>query len=248
MFHRRSFAFLVLLALGAVPAFADLTFSTSGSGGVSGSAVFHVAGNTLTITLTNGTQSLSSIAQVLDGFAFSVTGGSGLALTNVSASGFIDCQAAATCQTVNTFVDWGNQNPGAGSGCTGTGTGTSCTSPYTWGYSGGLLAAGGSAASLKPGGIVNNSVNGNPVQNAQHNDYLLGPVAFAFSFSGAITNVSNVSFYWGTQPLITSGVLSGGGNLSGGGGNVPEPTTIVLLGSILMATTVVLRKKAQRSS
>jgi hypothetical protein len=244
MFHRRSFAFLVLLALGAVPAFADLTFSTN-SGGVAGTAVFHVSGNTLTVTLTNNTSGINTVADVLDGLAFSVTGGASLSLTNVAASGFIDC-TGANCVSTSTFIDWGNANPGAGSGCTGSGPYT-CTSPYTWGYSGSLLSAG--AGSYKPGGIVNSTVtNLSSIPNSQHNDYLLGPATFSFTFSGALTNVSNVSFYWGTQPAITSGVLSGGGNLSGGGGNVPEPTTIVLLGSILMATTVVLRKKAQRSS
>src|SRR5262249_47447285 len=146
---------------------------------------------------------------------------------------FEDC-TGATCVATSTFTNQGNQS------FTNCPSGGTCTSPYTWGYSGGLLAAGQGA--LHPAGIVNETItHSNGDSNDQHNDYLVSkvgppalPVTFTFSYMGTITNASNVTFEWGTQPGTTSGTLQGGGGTIGGG-PVPEPTSISLLLGTLFA-------------
>jgi hypothetical protein len=220
-----SFACL-LLAMG-VTSTAQATFvTTSGTtsgGAVSGSANFEIVGSILEITITNTSGSIANVAQVLDGLGFTLIGGSGLALIDVianvdgsNAHPFEDC-TSATCTGVDTFHDYKHN--------------TDLGSPYGWTFSGGLLTAG--AGAYKPGGIVNDNITDTTsVPNKEHNDYLNGPVEFDFSFITAPTGVSDVTFYWGTQPETTtgSGCTVGCTILTQ---PVPEPGSIALFGLAL---------------
>jgi hypothetical protein len=188
-------ALLFLMAMGAPRASADIitTFTTSGTtsgGNVAGTATFDISGTGMTITLEN-TGPIASIAQVLDGLGFTLTGGTGLALTNVSAKGFETCTGNGNSTT-----------------CSPSGTGTS---PYGWTLGDSYLLAAG-AGSYKPYGIVNTGITGaDGLGNSQHIPYLIGPVTFDFSFTTAPTGVTAATFYWGTKPETTHGSVPDGG-------------------------------------
>ena len=91
---------MMLAGLFATTAWCDtiITSTTSGTtsgGSVSGTAVFDIGASSMTVTLENTTSSVSTIAQVLDGLGFTLTGGSGVTLTSVAAAGFEDCTSGS---------------------------------------------------------------------------------------------------------------------------------------------------------
>ena len=242
----------LLIGIAAIPAFADINFTTSGTSGgnaVSGSADFSIISpGVLQIVITNTTGSavnpLNQISEVLDGLAFTLTGGSGFTLTNVSAAGgFEDC-TGVNCVGVGTFTDYTNQAKND-PGCGGKSAPATCTSPYTWGLNSGVLAAGN--GSLAPGGIVNGTITSfDGIPNSEHNDYLVGPATFTIGYSGTLTGVSGVTFEWGTTPATTAGTQNGGtGTLFGS--PVPEPGSILLLGSAVMIAASRFRRKIGRN-
>lgn len=224
---------MMLAGLSATTAWGDILFTTSGTttgGSVSGSANFALSGGDIIVTLTN-TSSVTAVAQVLDALNFTLTGGSGLTLIGVAANGFEDC-TGASCAAVSSFV---NQSKQTLAGCA---PGT-CGSPYTWTYSAPLLAAG--AGSYKPGGIVNTGITqADGLPNAEHNDYLVGPVTFTFSYTTAPTGVTSTTFFWGTTPETTTGVPPNGTTFS-----APVPDggmTVMLLGGALVGLEALRRK------
>jgi hypothetical protein len=217
----------VLLLAGTL-AHADVTFTTTGTtsgGSVKGTAKFVIGASQMTLTLTNTTTTVASIAQVLDGLDFTLTGGSGLSLNNVSATAFEDC-SSGTCTTDGSFEDHTPPPPD-----------TTLTSPFNWQLSGAYSLYAGNG-SFKPAGIVNSSVTGSGgIPNAPHNDYLLGPVTFTFDFQAAPTDVTAATFYWGTEPESTRGteqIIP-----------TPEPGALVLLGTAVLSLGLGLRKRRQ---
>jgi hypothetical protein len=222
---------IAMLAV-AMPGLADTTFTTSysddNSHTASGTAVFSASGGTLTIKITNTTGTVNDQSDVITGLSFAFTGGSGVSLTSTSATGFEDCSDSSSCQSVTT---WDDDHKGSAPGAT-----------YLWGYSSPQLAAGG--GSWKPAGIVNTSVTeGGSIGNAEHNDYLMGPVTFTFSYSGTITNVGSVAFHWGTGSDTSDGTCTGGCGSGGIQSVTPEPSSIILLSGVLFLTVGSIRRK-----
>lgn len=229
---------LMLAELGVTAAWADTTYSATtsqtinGVGQVAGTAAFDISSTGMTITLTDTTPSIVTVGQVLDGLDFTVTGGSGLALTSVTASGFIDC-TTGTCTAVSSFDNDHTNNPE--------------TSPYGWSLAPTYHLAAGNG-SYKPAGIVNPLVKpDSSIPNDQHNDYLTGPVTFDFSFTTAPTAIKSATFYWGTTPNTTSGTVtnttpSNGGSGSGGNGVPDGGMTLMLLGGALVGVETLRRR------
>jgi len=231
-----SLGWLMLASTATTPVFADIVFSTSGStsgGAVSGSADFSASATDLFVTLVN-TSSIHDAANVLTGFNFTLTGGTGITLIGVSPTSFQDC-TSLPCTTI--------------SQSTAISEGLGSAPLFGWQQSGSFVLAAGNG-SLKPGGIINPGdvqSNANSSVTGNHNPYLGGPVTFEFSFINAPTNVTAATIVWGTGNETTTGTLSGsGGTLRGGGGTVPEPSSILLLVTVCVGLTTIWRKKAQR--
>lgn len=222
-------ALLIMLftLLMARSALADVTYSTSGSdsdGAVAGTAVFSVSGSDLYIILTDTSSVIGAAGQVLTGLDFTVTGGSGLTLIDVTPTTYDDC-SSGTCTSI-TEAKYVMENGGS--------------SPlHGWVQSSAYLIE---AKQLHPNGIVNPSVvSGNPSITGNHNPYLGGPVTFEFSFTTAPSSVTAATFHWGTTlSTTTTGSDAGPTALSA---VVPEPASVLLLGTVFLALASVLRRK-----
>ena len=83
-------------------------------------------------------------------------------------------------------------------------------------------------AIIDPTYTLPSSGNGN-LANPQHNPFLLGPVVF--TFAGAFTGVSDLTFDWGTTPGTTSGTCVSGCVGTTDFAPVPEPASLFLLGT-----------------
>jgi hypothetical protein len=255
-----SMGFALLVAAG-LPARADWTFTsgttTSGSETVSATATFKIVNSTTVDLILANDSTIADIGQVLDALAFTVVGSpNSLTLASITPTtttlngaktagvtgGFIDCATSTkkinNCHSVATFEDQKS--------------GTTLGSPYDWTLSGSYLAAAG-AGSYKPGGIVNTGIEGNldGLRNLEHNDYLNGPVTFQFTDAdntSAITNITGVTFYWGTTPDKTTGTCTAG-DCSGitRGSPVPEPTSVALFAGIFLFAANAIRRKVRRA-
>ncbi len=233
IFRRLSLAGVLAAGLATMPAYGDFIINTSGttSGPVTGQADFHVVSNTvLDITLTN-TSAVAAIAQLLEGLNFTLTGSTlhGTILSvNPTADGsgnhFMDCTGKShgdACTPVNTFVDHHPPSP------------TTVLAPYGWTDSSTSLLAGG--GSWKPAAIINGTslIDEDGLGDAAHNDYLMGPVTFVLQGANllSLTNVSNVTFQWGTQSGdTTTGTLCT--DCKGDSSPVPETSSVLLLGTV----------------
>jgi hypothetical protein len=224
----------LILASSAKPVFADIVYTTSGTtsgGSVSGSATFVISAGKLDVTLTN-TSTIHNAADVLTGLSFTLTGGTLTGLTGASAAGVEDC-TNVPCSAAS-------------------GVGNLTDADYGWTLSGAALDAG--AGSFKPGGVINPAdvaSDANPSFTGNHNDYLVGPVTFQLSYAGSPTNVSGITFHWGTAAAgsdNTSGTVTGTGTLNGTSGTVPEPTSIILLSTVFVGIMLIGRKKRQQNA
>jgi hypothetical protein len=213
MFKRLTTTAVAVLLMGwaGTAGASPITFTTSGAGSVSGTATFNFFASFFTVTLENLTNPLSLTAQELDGLDFKLTPGGSPTLTSVSAAGILDCSGdhAYPCDPYSGAVP---ANDGWDASTSG-GVTTLTTTPL----------------GFHPFAIINSdytlpsSGNGN-LANGSHNPFLVGPVVF--TLSGTYTDVSDVTFYWGTKPDTTTGTRDVPPPPP-----VPEPASLLLLGS-----------------
>ncbi|MBX7258250.1 MAG: PEP-CTERM sorting domain-containing protein [Candidatus Hydrogenedentes bacterium] len=230
----------VLLALVAGPAQASITYSASGSGGLSNlsaSAEFAISGNNLIITLTNTASSPAlEPADVLMGLFFSldgatltpvsaVLGGSSIVLYDSAPAGGVVGGEWAYASGINAPGD-----ADQGVGAAGFDLFGSANFPGSNLF--GQTGVQGMAYGIVP---ASGTTGGNaPVTGP--NPFIQNSVVFTLSFTGDVTldDISDVSFQYGTdlcEPNLPGTV-------------VPEPASLSLLGIgiALMAMRRVLKK------
>lgn len=229
--------FTLVLVAGAASANVVYTFTANGFAGSdgrpeAGTAVFNFNNSLtqLTITLTNTTVPQAGpqpwgISSVLDGFLFSMSGGS-LSLSSVLAPATADCTAGHPPVVPCTF------GPGG-------------TDPsFGWGLNGAFALEAGNG-SLEPNGIVNGTAQtSDGMGSGPHNPYLSGDVVFTFNLSGLTKapSVSDVTFEFGTVPDFQPGTCTTPGGCTPPR-QAPEPQSLVLLALGMVGLAFVRRQR-----
>jgi hypothetical protein len=180
----------------------------------------------LTLTLAN-TEEMTGISQGLTDFHFTSTSLTELLLTGADGISWADCTSGT--------------NP-----CTFS-TANFDASSYGWT----LTGSGGYALAATPlpdAGIVNPTIDATSdgVRNGAHNPWLVGPVDFFFTYSGALS-ISNVGFSFGTDrehPTIPA-CETDCCDSNCGDTFVPEPSPLALLGIGALALIGVRRHRHQ---
>jgi hypothetical protein len=249
-----SFCLAAALVFATPARAADFTWFFTGSGasaGLGANVVFHDAGGgQLTIPLPNtGTADVTSPSQALTALLFNCNCGTLVPVSAFSSGAIVGSTPYPTNTNVGGEWAFGTQtNVGSTQVLTSMG-GFNTLSPDSNsgpGNLGGSDLDGQAALNGVDFGIVPDGDDGLP-NIGQNPDVIQHDVVFTFSgFNGNLSNVSNVSFQYGTS---TSEFNAGGGTGSGGGSGqtlAPEPTSLLLFGSGLAMTAYRARRKKQQ--
>lgn len=222
--------------LGNAASFGSVTFTGSGfnpevNAAASGSALFHVSGNTLTITLTNTTAPRTTAqGNALTGIVFDVVGASPtLSLTSLALGSGSEIWTSESSSNTNGALNgsWTSvlgSTPLAGYGAATTG--------FNGAFNGGSISLGNSSPNY---GIVSaGTFNGSNVPfGGSQFPFIQNSLTLSFSGATGITNsqFGNVRFLFGTDG---TGVITGQ--------QVPAPGALALL-----ATAAALGARRRRS-
>jgi len=220
--------FALSSSLGAATVYNNTLTGTAGGNAVSVRALFDVAGNNLTLTLSNLQGSVNSVGQVITGFSFQYTDliGSLNYLNSTSSGQEITVNSnGSTTLGPTTTMNWANYSFSNGYIlcllCQGIGDDRAGQKNH------GIIGAGPFTAS---GG----SVRG----NAPHNPFINQSGTFLFTGVTGI-NIREVTAYFGTNNgvSITRDLTGGVAETS-----IPEPSSLALLGSSLIGLLAYVKK------
>lgn len=200
---RLTLSLLTFLLVMASPAQAGFTYvtptgSTTSGGSVNAEADFTINNGSVTIALTNYLKNPKSIAQLISGLTFDITGASAgpgsLSTVNSGLISTINAGGSYTAGVSDPLTRWTATKTGININLTTMSGGTPDR----------LIIGPDSAGGFNSGGTFGDYANANPSITGIHNPSVLGTAYFTITTPGvtSTSTLSNVIFQFGTTPGI----------------------------------------------